>query len=81
MYKNIYFGALFMIIPSGGTEETGGVTLVDEDHGAVLVGQCGNLLQGSDVSVHAEHSVGYDQTHPRRTHTLFQLGLQICNNK
>ena len=67
-----------MIIPSGSAKETGGVTLVDEDHGTVLVGQCGNLLEGSDVSVHAEHSIGYDQPHPRRTLTLFQLGLQIC---
>ena len=66
-------------MPSRLAEEAGGVALVDEDEGAVSVGQASQLVQRRHVAVHGEDAVGDDQPHPRRpVDGLFQLRLQIC---
>src|SRR3989344_2026251 len=43
------------------TEEAGRVTVIDEQHGVVLVRKLPDLLQRSDVRIHAEHPVGRDE--------------------
>ena len=41
------------------------MAVVDQNERAVAVGQCANLLQFGDVSVHREHAVGRDELEPR----------------
>ena len=47
-----------------GPEEAGGVTLVDEHEGVVLVGEPLDVGEGADVAVHGEHAICDDQTAP-----------------
>ena len=47
-----------------GPEEAGGVTLVDEHEGVVLVGEPLDVGERADVAVHGEHAVSDNQTAP-----------------
>ena len=42
-------------------EDAGGVGVVDHHDGVVLLGECGELVDGTDVAVHREDAVGDDE--------------------
>ena len=47
--------------PAAISEDPFAVAVVDEDHGVVLLGELGYLVQPCDVAVHTEHAVGDNQ--------------------
>ena len=65
---------------AGGSHEAGGVALVDEDEGAVLVGEVADLGEGGDVAVHGEDAVGGDHLEARAgVGCLDELGLEVVH--
>lgn len=47
---------------TGGTKVTSGVGLIDPDEGVVLVSEVADLLEGSDITIHGEDTIGDDDS-------------------
>ena len=69
--------AAVLVRPAPGlADEAGGVRVVHEHHGVVLLGQRDDLVQLGEVAVHGEHAVGDDHAEALVL-VLLQLLLQV----
>ena len=59
-----------------GTDEPGGVGVVDHHHRVVTLGEVADVAEPGEVSLHAEDAVGGDHPEPGRIR-LLQLGLEV----
>lgn len=53
-----------MLPPSCGPQEAGGMTFIHKDQGTILRGKAADVLQGGDVTIHGEGSIGGHEAQP-----------------